>query len=122
MKPVLEGIGEALKSVNTTMGVMVEKMTSTEKEKTTETESETETDKEDVIKSAEVNDVLNTLAQGLLDTQKQLVDVAKSVDSIKQVTPKQVEREEKTEVEKSADKNDKNSCFDSVMPFLGKPT
>lgn len=139
MKPFFEKMTEGFKTLSDSFTEFVKASKSTEtetnedkekKEKTKEKSSEEKTSeekkeesKEETSKSiSDLENSLNTIAQGLLDTQEKLVEVAKSVDTIGKATPETSERDEKTDVQKSTEKSggdDRNQCFDSTFPFLG---
>ena len=87
-------------------------------------ETDTETDaagKTEAAKSADLSglgDLLGGLMDGMKQLQTAVTEVQKSNEALAKATPAEVNRDEKIEAEKSADK-DENACFDGLWPFVG---
>ena len=92
--------------------------------KETDTETDAETDaagKTEAAKSADLSglgDLLGGLMDGMKQLQTAVTEVQKSNAALAKATPAEVNRDEKIEAEKSADK-DENACFDGLWPFVG---
>jgi hypothetical protein len=128
LKPTLEGIAGGL----ATMGDGMKSLTETVAKMATgaisdSDDTETNTEKKEVEKSADAGDVLsglvenlNMLTESVSKQQAQIVDIAKSAVALGESIPnKGVERNEKVEVEKSAEAGENpNSCLDSAFPWL----
>lgn len=133
LTPVFESFTESLKVMGTGMEAMAAKMVVAE-EIETETETETEPEAEakpeaepepetvEAVKEADpmqsIASVLTNLQSQLVETQKQVEDVAKTAEAISQSTPDPIDREETV---KSAEvESQPNDCFDNIWPFLGQ--
>jgi hypothetical protein len=138
LKPCLEGIvggmtamGNGLKSLTETVAKMAPGVQTGGNSTDTKLNMDTNTDteKKEVVKAAsgvdatlqDVLDQLGSVVERMDDQQRQVVEIAKSAVALGESIPNEgVERDEKVDVEKSAegDDADPNSCFDSSFPWM----
>jgi hypothetical protein len=128
LTPVFESFSDSLKVIGTGMEAMAAKMvlpeaveeTKAETKPEPEPEAEAETEAVKTVTSDPVQSVasvLTNLQAQLVETQKQVTEVAKTAEAISQSTPDPIDREEKLKAAE-ADQDD-NGCFNNLWPFLG---
>ena len=123
LTPVFESFTESLKTMGNGMEAMAAKMAPAvaeeiETETDTKPEAETETEAVETVDPMQsVADVLKNLQAQLVDTQKQVTEVAKTAEAISHSTPDPIDREET--VKAAETEPEQNDCFNNLWPFLG---